>query len=153
MNEQEEVVDFRFVITNPSFAGYVGQTPDVLAVELGSTWFPGYLTNGVFDMYKKTYLTGESLRQDVHYHVDQHDLYLDLMSTKVQDEVLVTFTDYTHIKKAQLQLEKLVEELRQSNIRLEEFANAASHDLKEPIRKMHVFTDRLKANLEDRMNE
>lgn len=152
-DDDGEVVDFRFVITNTSFAAYVGQTPAVLQGELGSTWFPGYLTNGVFDMYKKTYLTGEALRQDVHYNVDQHDLYLDLMSTKVQDEVLVTFTDYTNIKKAQLQLEKLVEELRQSNIKLEEFAHAASHDLKEPIRKMHVFTDRLKNSLAERLND
>lgn len=151
-NEMGEVVDFRFVITNPSFAAYVGQTPDVLKGELGSKWFPGYLTNGVFDMYKKTYLTGETLRQDIHYHVDQHDLYLDLLSTKTQDEVLVTFTDYTNIKKAQLQLQTLVEELRQSNIKLEEFAHAASHDLKEPIRKMHIFSDRLKTSLGDRMN-
>ncbi|RYZ26300.1 MAG: PAS domain-containing protein, partial [Chitinophagaceae bacterium] len=152
INEKNEVIDFRFVITNPSFAAYVGQTPDTLKGELGSKWFPGYLTNGVFDMYKKTYITGETLRRDVHYHVDQHDLYLDLLSTKVQDEVLVTFTDYTNIKKAQLQLQTLVEELRQSNIKLEEFAHAASHDLKEPIRKMHVFSDRLKSSLGDRMN-
>jgi signal transduction histidine kinase len=148
-----DVVDFRFVITNPSFASYVGQTPDVLQGQLGSVYFPGYLHNGVFDMYKKTYLTGETLRRDVHYNIDEHDLYLDLLSTKVQDEVLVTFTDYTNIKKTQLELERFVEELRQSNIKLEEFAHAASHDLKEPIRKMHVFTDRLKRSLADRMNE
>lgn len=148
-----EVGDFRFVITNPSFASYIGQTPDVLKDELGSKWFPGYLTNGVFDMYKKTYLTGETLRQDVHYNVDQHDLYLDLMSTKIHDEVLITFNDYSNIKKAQLELEKLVEELRQSNVKLEEFAHAASHDLKEPIRKVSVFSGRLKNSLSNRMQE
>jgi light-regulated signal transduction histidine kinase (bacteriophytochrome) len=75
------------------------------------------------------------------------------MSTKVQDEVLVTFTDFTHIKKTQLELEKLVGELRQSNSKLEEFAHAASHDLKEPMRKVKVFSDRLKKSLNDRMSE
>ncbi|HYO22204.1 MAG TPA: histidine kinase dimerization/phospho-acceptor domain-containing protein, partial [Flavisolibacter sp.] len=148
-----EIVDFRFVITNPAFASYVGQTPEILKGELGSRFFPGYLHNGVFDMYRKTYLTGETLRQDVHYNVDHHDLYLDLLSTKVHDEVLVTFTDYTAIKKTQLQLEKLIEDLRQSNTKLEEFAHAASHDLKEPIRKIRVFSDRLKSSLADRMDE
>ncbi|MBB1285164.1 PAS domain-containing protein [Flavisolibacter sp. BT320] len=152
-NEQGEVTDFRFVITNPTFAAYVGQTPDVLRGELGSTFFPGYLHNGVFAMYKETYLTGNTLRKEVHYNVDQHDLYLDLMSSKVQDEVLVTFTDLTHVKKAQFELEKLVTELQQSNSKLEEFAHAASHDLKEPIRKVRVFAERLKASLADRMNE
>jgi signal transduction histidine kinase len=152
-DEQGEVVDFRFVITNPTFAAYAGVAPDVLLGALGSTFFPGYLHNGVFDMYKETYLTGKTLRQDVHYNVDQHDLYLDLLSTKIHDEVLVTFTDYTTIKKAQLQLEKLIEDLRRSNASLEEFAHAASHDLKEPIRKIRVFSDRLKASLATRMDE
>jgi signal transduction histidine kinase len=152
-NEMGEVVDFTFVITNPSFAAYVGQTPEVLQGEKGSTWFPGYLHNGVFDMYKQTYLTGNTLRQELHYCVDGHDLYLDLLSTKVDDEVLVTFMDYTTLKKTQLQLEKLVEDLKRSNAYLEEFAHVASHDLKEPIRKIHTFSDRLKASLSDRLTQ
>jgi light-regulated signal transduction histidine kinase (bacteriophytochrome) len=36
---------------------------------------------------------------------------------------------------------------------LEEFAFAASHDLKEPIRKIHFFSDRIKTSLSDRMTE
>ncbi|HEY0677031.1 MAG TPA: PAS domain-containing protein [Chitinophagaceae bacterium] len=146
-----EIVDFRFVITNPTFASYVGQTPEALNGSLGSTWFPGYMNNGVFDMYKQTYLTGEPLRINMHYNTDGLDIYLDLQSTKVDEEVLVTFNDYTELKKAQLQLEKYVEELKRSNANLEEFAHAASHDLKEPIRKIHFFTDRLKAQLSDRL--
>ena len=59
-------------------------------------------------MYKSTYLTGKQLRRQVHYAVDEHDLYLDLMSTKVGDAVLVTFTDYTLLKQLQLQLEHAV---------------------------------------------
>ena len=148
-----EIVDFRFVITNPTFASYVSQSPEVLNGQLGSTWFPGYLTNGVFDMYKKTYLTGEAQRMDIHYNVDQHDIYLDLQSSKVGDEVLVTFNDYTALKKAQLELERYVDELRKTNANLEEFAYAASHDLKEPVRKINVFTDRLRASLEKKLNE
>ncbi len=148
-----EIKDFRFVITNPTFAAYVGQTPEVLNGALCSTWFPGYLQNGLLDMFQHTYLTGESQRRDVHYHVDGHDVYLDLVSTRVADEVLVTFNDYTQLKKTQLHLEKLVEELKRSNSNLEEFAYAASHDLKEPIRKIHVFSDRLKSSLAPRMSE
>ncbi len=142
-----EIIDFRLFITNSNFAGYVGQSPDVLKGELGSAWFPGYLENGVFDMYKETFLTGVAQRKDVHYNVDGHDLYLDLMSTKVSDEVLVTFTDYTQLKTAQFQLEKHIEELKRSNANLEEFAHAASHDLKEPVNKVQVFSDRLKSSL------
>lgn len=44
-------------------------------------------------------------------------------------------------------------ELERSNANLEEFAHVASHDLKEPIRKIHFFTDRLKTQLADRLLE
>ncbi len=152
-NEAGEVVDFRFVITNPNYASYVGQTPEMLNGTLGSKWFPTYLTNGVFDTYKKTYLTGESQRLDIHYKDDGLDIFIDVVSAKVGDEVLVTFTDHSPLKRAQLQLEKYIEELKRSNASLEEFAYAASHDMKEPIRKIHFFTDRIKASLSERFND
>lgn len=41
-------------------------------------------------------------------------------------------------------------ELQRSNANLEEFAHAASHDLKEPVRKIHFFTNQLKTNWADR---
>jgi light-regulated signal transduction histidine kinase (bacteriophytochrome) len=43
-------------------------------------------------------------------------------------------------------------ELKSSNVNLEEFAYAASHDLKEPIRKIHFFSDRLKSVLKERLD-
>lgn len=48
------------------------------------------------------------------------------------------------LEKANASLQKLNTDLLRSNAALEEFARAASHDLKEPVRKMQVFTSRLK---------
>jgi light-regulated signal transduction histidine kinase (bacteriophytochrome) len=42
-------------------------------------------------------------------------------------------------------------DLARSNVNLGEFAYAASHDLKEPVRKMQVFAARLKHSLSDRL--
>ncbi len=50
------------------------------------------------------------------------------------------------------ELEKANQDLQRSNVNLEEFAYAASHDLKEPIRKVHFFTDRLKADLKEKLD-
>ncbi len=51
------------------------------------------------------------------------------------------------------ELENLNEELKRSNANLEEFAYAASHDMKEPIRKIHYFADRLKGDLAGKLDE
>lgn len=52
-----------------------------------------------------------------------------------------------------VELQKLNDELKRSNANLEEFAYAASHDMKEPIRKIHFFSDRLKGELQDSLTE
>lgn len=48
---------------------------------------------------------------------------------------------------------QLNEELARSNSNLEEFTRAASHDLKEPIRKVDFFIDRLKSSLSSKLGE
>ncbi|OLY94299.1 hypothetical protein BUE76_22230 [Cnuella takakiae] len=51
------------------------------------------------------------------------------------------------------ELETANQELERSNRNLEEFAHAASHDMKEPIRKVLTFTDQLKSSLGPRLTE
>ena len=50
-------------------------------------------------------------------------------------------------------LSSLNKELQRSNQNLEEFAHAASHDLKEPVRKIHFFTNQLKGQLAPQLEE
>lgn len=57
------------------------------------------------------------------------------------------------VRERTLALESKNKELERSNANLEEFAHAASHDLKEPIRKIHYFTSRLKDRLSNRLQE
>ncbi|HEV7331878.1 MAG TPA: PAS domain S-box protein [Flavisolibacter sp.] len=57
------------------------------------------------------------------------------------------------LAKANEALQQANKELQRSNANLEEFAHAASHDLKEPIRKIHFFTNQLREQLSNRLNE
>ncbi len=84
--------------------------------------------------------------------------------------IIVVATEVTQQVKARQQIEDQVrqrtlelakanealmhsnQELQRSNANLEEFAYAASHDLKEPMRKIQLFSDRLKEGMHDRMN-
>ena len=152
-NTEGAIVDFRFGMVNSTVAAYVGQVPEVLSGELGSKWFPGYLTNGLFNMYKQTFETGERRRKEIHYVSEGHDDYLDLQSVKIDEHLLITFTDHTSLRKSQLELEQTVQALERSNTNLEDFAHAASHDMKEPLRKILTFTDRLRNALESHISE
>lgn len=140
-DEAGEVVDFRFRVANRQLSSYVGQEPEAVVGALGSQWFPDYKTNGLFEAYYKTYATGESQRFDFHYDGSGIDVWLDIMATKIGDEVLVTFGDYTPLKQLQQQLENSVVDLQRSNKNLEQFAYVASHDLQEPLRKIQAFGD------------
>jgi signal transduction histidine kinase len=149
-NEEGEIIDFIFTMANRSLAAYVGQQPETIIGGKGSTWFPAYKTNGLFEYYKESFESGKSERFEFHYNGDEIDVWLDIMTTKLKDELLVTFTDYTAVKKLQLQLEHTVKELRRSNTYLEEFAYAASHDLQEPLRKIQFYSNKIKHQLENK---
>ncbi|RYY95224.1 MAG: two-component sensor histidine kinase [Chitinophagaceae bacterium] len=145
------VTDFRFGMCNPRFAQYVGQEPRALLGDLGSKWFPSYQVNGLFERYRRTYETGETDLFEFHYDEDGLDVWLNIQCTRQPDGILVTFTDHTTVKKLQLQLQGMVEELKRSNANLEEFAYAASHDLQEPLRKIHFFSNRLKETYQEEL--
>ncbi|HYH16826.1 MAG TPA: ATP-binding protein, partial [Flavisolibacter sp.] len=152
-SEAGEIVDFSFDITNSASAAFAGQTPDTIKGKKVSSCFSAYLSNGLFDQYKHTFVTGEPIRRDIHYLGDGLDAWLDIITTKMEDGVLITLTEFTQIKRLQLELEKKVEELKYSNANLEEFAYAASHDLQEPLRKIHFFSSRLKHELATHLAE
>lgn len=153
LDEEGVITDFRFTMVNQVLAAFTGKHPSELIGEPGSRWFARYKTNGLFDHFRDTYLSGTRQQFDFHYQGHLGEVWVNIMTTRLGDELLGSFTDFTPIKRLQLQLESSVEELKRSNANLEEFAHAASHDLKEPIRKIHTFSSRLKEQLAGRMGE
>src|SRR5262249_4304831 len=61
-------------------------------------------------------------------------------------------TDVTERKQSEERLEALAAELHHSNEYLREFAYIASHDLKEPLRKIRAFGDMLQKHSADRLD-
>lgn len=67
---------------------------------------------------------------------------------KVVNGQLVGITkDITNIRNFEREKERSIHELNRSNQDLEEFAYVASHDLQEPLRKISMFSERLKLRL------
>jgi len=151
-NKQGEIVDFRMHIVNPTIGAYIGQPVEALVGQLASKYFPAYMTNGLFEIYKDCYLTGERKHFDFHYE-DGYDVYFNLQVVRMDDEILLTLTDHTALKHAQRELEASIAELKRSNASLEQFAHAASHDLQEPLRKIMLYTEKLEAQHSEELSD
>jgi signal transduction histidine kinase len=149
VKENGEIADFRFKAVNNALAAYAQRAPSEITGGLHGQWFPVYRQNGVFEKYKRVCDTGIEERFQQQYVADGFDVWMDVMAKKLGDDLLVSFHDYTSLKQLQLQLEASIHDLKKTNERLADFAYVASHDLKEPLRKV-----RMQANLlEERFAE
>ncbi|MEL6180040.1 MAG: ATP-binding protein, partial [Myxococcota bacterium] len=66
---------------------------------------------------------------------------------------LIVLQDVTELNRAQAELKLRSEELERSNLDLEQFAYAASHDLQEPLRKITAFLTIIQEDDGDRLSE
>jgi two-component system sensor kinase FixL len=67
--------------------------------------------------------------------------------------LLSIFRDITERKIAEEKMHRFAAQLERSNRELQDFAYVASHDLQEPLRKVAVFSDRLKTKFGDALTE
>lgn len=153
VEENGDVVDFRYKLTNEAYSAYAGASPAALVGRKVSEFFPGYFSTDSFRNIREVARTGETRLWDNHYCADGLDIYNEMGAVKMDGDVVVHLTDFTKLKQLQLDLERNITELRRSNANLEEFAHAASHDLKEPIRKIHFFTGMLKEQIGPLLND
>jgi PAS domain S-box-containing protein len=72
------------------------------------------------------------------------------------ESLIGTVRDITNVKNHEQELDKQVkertEQLQRSNEDLQQFAHVASHDLKEPLRKIKIFTNRIKEEHADSLS-
>ena len=69
------------------------------------------------------------------------------------DAFLLSMREITRLKEITKQLEDQKSRLEKSNAELQQYASLASHDLKEPIRKILVMNERLSSNLSRRSED
>jgi signal transduction histidine kinase len=145
-DENGRVIDADTILANDAAVRYTGLPRDIYLGKTAREIDPNILASEYGQTCLRTLETGEP--SIIQYYLEMTKRWLELTISRMDENHLIhIFTDVTPVKQAQLALEKTVEDLQRSNTNLEEFAYAASHDLKEPIRKINVFTDRLKRKL------
>lgn len=151
-NGDGKIEDFQTILANDAAEAFTGVSTEERYRKTVLQLTPALKDSPLFQMAVMAIEEGTPFRTE--YYREQVGKWLELSVVKMYEEHLINvFRDITPIKEAQLQLEKHIEELKRSNANLEQFAYAASHDMKEPIRKIHIFSDRLKERLSPYLGE
>jgi signal transduction histidine kinase len=105
------------------------------------------LNEGAQDYLVKGKADGQSLVRSMRYAIERNrSRRLEADNTALENEIRAR-------RLAQEQLERVAAQLEASNRELQQFASVASHDLQEPLRKIVVFGDRLKAKFGDQLGD
>ena len=161
-NEQGEIVDFEYVAVNSA-------AENLLHLEAGSIigkrtreTFPG-MRKEFTDAYRKIVETGQPKVFEIYN--EPNGRWLETTCVKLMDGVLSTFTDitekknaadllqkgYAELQKTTSQLKFSNQELEKSNYELLQFASVASHDLKEPLRKIQAYGNLFKEKVKEKL--
>jgi signal transduction histidine kinase len=147
-----KVVDALTILANNAAVTFIGLPKEIYLSKKATEIEPAVMNSPYYHACIKTLETGEPFVMQ--YEMQSTNRWLELTVSRLDNDHLIQiFTDVTAIKKAQLQLEQSVEELKRSNQNLEQFAYAASHDLKEPMRKVQIFSNRLKDRLAGKLEQ
>jgi signal transduction histidine kinase len=150
-DESGDVVDAMTIIANDAAVKFSGIPKELYVTKRATVFDPNIISSPYGQACLKTLRTGEpSIMQ---YFLEFSSRWLELTISRMDENHLIhIFTDITPIKETQLQLEKSLQELQYANANLEEFAYAASHDLKEPARKLQFYANRLKEDLREKLD-
>lgn len=160
-SKNNEIVDFEYIAANMT-------AENMLAIKAGETYkknarhiFPA--KDEYFARYVQVVETGETDRFEFYNPVNNK--WYDVVAVKMLDGLVTTFTDttqkknaidliarnYEDLKEVSSRLQDTNFRLEQSNMDLMQFASVASHDLKEPLRKIQTFGNLLYSKIEKKI--
>lgn len=162
-NEKGKIVDFETVSINNTAEKLLKKSELLLKRHFDQLYHD--TDSEVFNLYTKVIESGRS--SEFEYYHSAKNKWLDIVVVKMMDGLVLTINDITEKKQNAEKIEKSYQKLRkvsaevqetndkleQSNMDLMQFASVASHDLKEPLRKIQVFGNMLKEKAKEKLNE
>lgn len=162
-NGQNRIVDFEYIMVNPAAEKFFGMNSGDLINKRISEVFPTFKPR-FLDIYARVVETG--VMEQFEFHHPESDIWFDVAVVKMLDGVVTTHTDISDKKKAtnviaqnfedlKIASQQLIDtntQLERSNFDLLQFASVASHDLKEPLRKIQAFGNILQSKTQEKLN-
>lgn len=150
-NAEGKIIDFEWTLANFISTQTLGRGN--LTGKRLLDIVPNANNTGLFEIYKHVVETSVSQQFEREFNLYGETKWFYMAAVKLDDGLIVTYTDVTDKNTAKEKLTQYADELKRSNQDLEQFAYVASHDLQEPLRKIRAFGDRLAARYEDKLDE
>ncbi len=99
-----QIVDILMTAVNQRAATMAGHSVATMVNQRLSVLYPGMYQTPVFDLYVRTIETGDSQELDVHYDRDGLSTWANLQTTKLDDGLIITWTDINRRKEAEQRL-------------------------------------------------
>jgi len=162
-NGHSKIVDFEYLAANEAAKQFFGVGNKPLEGRRLLNVFPeGKNFMGLYED-----VTNSGKEAEFEFHQKENDKWYNVSVVKMMDGVVTTHTDITDKKKSADMIAKNYEDLKfaadqitdsnrqleRSNLDLMQFASVASHDLKEPLRKIQAFGNILQSKIKDRLND
>ena len=148
-----KLIDFRYVEASQKLLNDLGRSRETLLGRTLRETLPGIEKAGIWAVYEAVLTTGKPRRIENYYQLDGIDGWFEISASKLNDGLVVAYTNITAAKQASQQLEAMIQELNRSNDNLQQFAYVAAHDLQEPLRKVQAFGDLLNDQFSQELGE
>jgi two-component system CheB/CheR fusion protein len=162
-NNENKIIDFEYLVVNKAAEKLFGLNPNYAIGKPLSKVFPDLIPE-YFEIYRRVADTGDHANFEFYY--DKTQKWISVNVTKMLDGIVLTHADITDKRKTadviaknyqdlqatSQQLKDSNEQLERSNFDLLQFASVASHDLKEPLRKIQAFGNILKSKIHDKLS-
>ncbi|MCI5047295.1 MAG: PAS domain-containing protein [Aquisalinus sp.] len=107
-DENQQVVDYRFVAANEANALLTGRSPEQLLGKTLLEEFPGNKDEGLYDIYHQVATTGRPADFEVHYDKDNVEDWFRVRAVQTGvDGVTINFSQITSTKRYELALKEL----------------------------------------------
>ncbi len=164
-DSQNKVIDFECIVANAAAERMFSVQPGRLVSERLRATLSDSTTQQYLNLYKKVVETGQS--EKIEFYDSRTSKWYDTTIVKMLDGIVTTHTDitdrkknadliaknYEDLKRAAEKLSDINGQLERSNFDLMQFASVASHDLKEPLRKIQAFGNILQSKIKEKLSD
>jgi PAS domain S-box-containing protein len=142
--------DLRYTFVNDKVEQLMNLPAEKLVGKKVTEAHPGIDKTDIYDMLQRA-LRGETIhsQQRASIFTEGRTLESFCVPYRKDEEILGVITMHRDITS----FIRLTEDLRRSNSDLQQFAHVTSHDLKEPVRKIKLYSDLIKTNFESLLPE